>query len=191
MPRFIFAFVGALLATALLVGLGRSIPTTLAANTSASSPVTGTPAPEFTQREQATWLNSPPLTLAGLRGKVVLLDVWTTDCWNCYRSFPWVKSLEQQFASKGLVIIGIHTPEFEREKDRAGILARLKKYDLAYPQLLDDDFSYWNALGNRYWPAFYLIDKQGRIQQILVGEQHSGNLSATRFAAHIAELLAN
>jgi len=75
-------------------------------------------APEFTQQDAAAWLNSPPLKMQDLRGKVVLLDIWTFDCWNCYRSFPWLNGLEKKFAAQGLQVIGIHSPEFDHEKSR-------------------------------------------------------------------------
>ena len=130
-----------------------------------------------------------PLALASLRGKVVLLDIWTTDCWNCYRSFPWLRRVMDRFANRGLVVIGVHSPEFASEKNRSGIAARLAQYQLTNPQMLDDDFAYWKRLDNRYWPAFYLIDKQGRIRQLLVGEQHIGDRSARNFEAEIQTLL--
>lgn len=148
-------------------------------------------APEFTHSAPAAWLNSAPLTLQSLRGQVVLLDVWTTDCWNCYRSFAWLRSVERRHGAQGLHIITVHSPEFEREKDRRGILARLAQHELGGTVvMLDDDFSYWKALGNRYWPAFYLIDRQGRIRHRLVGEQHEGQPGAVQFEATLRELIA-
>ena len=187
MARIISGLLFACIATSLMFAAARILtPLALAAGPAA---VSNAPAPEFPHSQTTRWLNSPPLTLAGLRGKVVLLDIWTTDCWNCYRSFPWLRRVTERFATRGLVVIGVHSPEFEQEKDRTGIAARLAQYQLTNPQLLDDEFTYWRRLDNHYWPAFYLIDKQGRIRQRLVGEQHSGDSSARNFEAEIETLL--
>jgi thiol-disulfide isomerase/thioredoxin len=187
MARIISGLLFAGIATSLLFAGARLLtPLALAAGPAVA---VNTPAPEFPHTRESSWLNSPPLTLAGLRGQVVLLDIWTTDCWNCYRSFPWLRRVTDRFAKHGLVVIGVHSPEFESEKNRAGIAARLAQYQLTNPQMLDDDFAYWRRLDNRYWPAFYLIDKQGRIRQLLVGEQHIGDGSARKFEAEIQALL--
>ncbi len=187
MARIVSGFLFACIATTLLFTGARLLtPLALAAGPAVAG---NTLAPEFPHIRESSWLNSPPLTLASLRGKVVLLDFWSTDCWNCYRSFPWLRRVTDRFASHGLVVIGVHSPEFEHEKDRGGIAARLAQYQLTNPQMLDDDFAYWRRLDNRYWPAFYLIDKQGRIRQLLVGEQHSGDRSARNFEAEIETLL--
>ena len=187
MARIISGLLFAGIATTLLFAGTRLLtPLALAAGPAVAFT---TPAPEFPHSRESSWLNSPPLTLAGLRGKVVLLDIWTTDCWNCYRSFPWLRRVTDRFAAGGLVVIGVHSPEFESEKNRSGIAARLAQYQLTNPQMLDDDFAYWQRLGNRYWPAFYLIDKQGRIRQLLVGEQHVGDRAARDFEAEIQALL--
>ena len=116
------------------------------------------PAPEFTHRDAGSWINSPPLSIVDLRGKVVLLDIWTFDCWNCYRSFPWLKSVEERFEAEGLQVIGIHTPEFDHERVRGSIEKKVKEFGLPHPVMIDNDFSYWNALGNRFWPSYYLVD---------------------------------
>lgn len=147
-------------------------------------------APEFTHTQTTEWLNSPPLKLTDLRGKVVLLDVWTFDCWNCYRSFPWLTALEQRYADKGLQVIGVHSPEFEHERDTSAVAEKLRQFKLTNPQMLDNDFSYWKALGNQYWPAFYLIDKYDVIQARYVGETHEGDTKAEQIEAKITELLA-
>ena len=147
-------------------------------------------APEFTQTALAAWINSPPLRLAGLRGKVVLIDVWTFECWNCYRSFPWLKSVEARFGPKGLVVVGVHSPELERERDPKAVAAKVHEFGLGHPVMIDNDFRYWKALGNRVWPAFYLIDQQGRIRERFVGETHAGEPQAKRIEAAIADLLA-
>ena len=147
-------------------------------------------APEFTHPEASAWINSPPLSLAGLRGKVVLLDIWTFDCWNCYRSFPWLKSVEAQFESQGLQVIGVHTPEFDHERIRANIEKKVEEFGLPHPVMIDNDFSYWKALGNRYWPTYYLIDKQGRLRARFIGETHADSQRARNVESAIAKLLA-
>lgn len=148
------------------------------------------PAPEFTSRNAADWINSPPLALADLRGKVVLLDVWTFGCWNCYRSFPWLNDLEARLNGRGLQVVGIHSPEFERERDVDAVKRKVKEFHLEHPIMLDNDFRYWNALGNRYWPAYYLIDKQGRVRARFFGETHQGDAQARRIEATLGTLLA-
>lgn len=148
------------------------------------------PAPEFTHTEPTDWLNSEPLTLKDLRGKVVLLDVWTFACWNCYRSFPWLHQLEAKYQDQGLQVIGVHSPEYEHERDRAQLMAKIKQFKLTHPQMIDNDFSYWKALGNRYWPAFYLIDKQGQIRARYVGETHIGDRRALAIEKTVSALLA-
>lgn len=148
------------------------------------------PLPEFTQSEAQAWLNSSPLKKEDLLGKVVLIDFWTFDCWNCYRSFPWLHEVEDRFEGKGLQVIGIHSPEFEHEHERARLEKKVAKYKLEHPIMMDNDFSYWKAMKNQYWPAFYLVDKNGVIRQRFIGETHSGGSQATRIEALIEQLLA-
>lgn len=147
-------------------------------------------APEFTHRAAADWINSPPLTLAALRGQVVLVDFWTFACWNCYRSFPWLNALDARWHDRGLRVVGVHTPEFSHERVRDNVEAKVAEYGLRHPVMLDNDFSYWNAMGNRYWPAFYLLDKRGRIRAHYAGETHRGDAQARRIEADIETLLA-
>ncbi|HSW12890.1 MAG TPA: redoxin family protein [Solimonas sp.] len=147
-------------------------------------------APAFTHSISAEWLNGPPRTLASLHGKVLLIDFWTFACYNCYRSFPWLNTLEQRYASQGLQVIGVHTPEFEHERVHGNIAAKLVEYGLKHPVMIDNDFSYWNAIGNRYWPAFYLVDKQGRVRANYAGETHAGDARAREIEADIRKLLA-
>lgn len=146
-------------------------------------------APEFTQKTADAWLNSPPLRMQDLRGKVVLLDFWTFECWNCYRSFPWLNGVEKKFASQGLQVIGIHTPEFEHEKSRIRLEEKIDEFKLHHPVMMDNDFAYWRSLSNRYWPAYYLIDKQGRVRALFVGETHAGGAQAQSIEAEIEKLL--
>jgi thiol-disulfide isomerase/thioredoxin len=154
------------------------------------APLKAMPAPEFTHTAPQDWLQSPPLRLADLRGHAVLLDVWTFDCWNCYRSFPWLNALEARLGPQGLRVIGIHSPEFERERDPAAVTRKMAEFGLKHPVMLDNDFSYWRALGNRYWPAWYLLDKQGRIRAHHVGETPAGDARAQRIEEELRALLA-
>lgn len=148
------------------------------------------PAPEFTQQGADAWLNSEPLTMQGLRGKVVMLDVWTFACWNCYRSFPWMNEFEQSLADEPFQVVGIHTPEFDHERERANVAAKIKEFELHHPVMMDNDFAYWKALNNRYWPAFYVIDKRGVIRGRFIGETHSGDRNAKAISKLVNELLA-
>lgn len=150
----------------------------------------GSLAPAFTHTAAAEWINSPPLTLQSLRGKVVLLDFWTFACWNCYRSFPWLNELEARLHERGLRVIGVHTPEFDHERVRGSIEKKIAEYGLQHPVMMDNDHSYWNAMGNRYWPAFYLIDQQGRVRAHYAGETHAGDAQARRIESDIETLLA-
>ncbi|MCU7801251.1 MAG: redoxin domain-containing protein [gamma proteobacterium symbiont of Lucinoma myriamae] len=131
--------------------------------------------PEFTHHKANEWINSQPLTVQDLKGKVVLIDMWTFDCWNCYRSFPWLNALEEKYQKSGLQIIGVHTPEFDHEKIRVNIEAKVKKFKLHHPVMIDNDFSYWRALNNRYWPAYYLVNQEGNIVSSHIGETHQGD----------------
>jgi glutathione peroxidase-family protein len=146
--------------------------------------------PEFTAQDPAHWINSPPLSRDDLLGDVVLVDVWTFSCWNCYRSFPWLRALERRFGERGLRIVGIHSPEFERERDPARVREKVGEFELRHPVMIDNDFAYWRALGNRYWPAFYLVDRKGRVRQVFVGETHAGDAQAGRIEALVEKLLA-
>ena len=149
----------------------------------------GTP-PEFTHSDAQSWLNSKPITLASLKGQVVLIDFWTFECWNCYRSFPWLNTVYDDFHSKGLAVVGVHTPEFDREKVRGNILKKIIEFGVKNPVMIDNDHSYWNALNNQYWPAFYLIDRQGRLRAVFAGETHAGDAQARQIEAKVVELLA-
>ena len=148
------------------------------------------PLPEFTQTTTSQWIHSPPISVQQLKGQVVLLDFWTFDCWNCYRSFPWLNDLEQRYQDQGLQIIGIHTPEFDHEKIRSNVVAKMQTFQLHHPVMLDNDFRYWKALNNRYWPAFYLIDKQGLIRATFIGETHAGDANARQIEIVVRQLLA-
>jgi thiol-disulfide isomerase/thioredoxin len=116
------------------------------------------------------WVNSEPLTLESLRGKVVLIDFWTYGCINCIRTLPYVTDWHQKYADEGLVIIGIHRPEFTYEHSTANVEEALERFGITYPVAQDNDFTTWRAYKNRYWPAFYFIDAQGEIRYIHIGE---------------------
>ncbi|WP_414719346.1 thioredoxin family protein [Trinickia sp.] len=125
-------------------------------------------APEFTGIDH--WLNSPALTLQALRGKVVLIDFWTYGCINCFHTLPYVKDWDQRYRSKGLTVIGVHTPEFPNERVTENVQDAIQRYGIRFPVAQDNAYATWNAYGNRYWPAFYLIDKQGHVVYTHVGE---------------------
>lgn len=149
-----------------------------------------TPLPEFTSTLQNEWINSAPLSVNDLKGKVVLIDIWTFACWNCYRSFPWLNELEAKYENKGLQVIGIHTPEFEYEKNYDAVAAKTKAFKLKHPVMMDNEFKYWKSLNNRYWPTFYLIDKKGNIRYQFIGETHSGTNKAEKVERAVMTLLA-
>jgi len=117
-----------------------------------------------------TWLNSPPLTMQGLRGKVVLVDFWTYSCINCIRTLPYITAWDKKYRDKGLVIVGVHSPEFAFEKNPANVRAAVQRFGIRYPVALDNDLSTWVNFQNRYWPAHYLIDRQGRVVYTHFGE---------------------
>lgn len=116
------------------------------------------------------WFNSDPLTMKGLRGKVVLIDFWTYSCINCQRTMPYLRDWHAKYKDKGLVIIGVHSPEFAFEKEERNVADALKDFNLTYPVVQDNDFATWQAYENRYWPAKYLIDKDGLIRYTHFGE---------------------
>lgn len=147
------------------------------------------PLPAFTQSSNDAWINAAPLRVEDLRGSVVLVDVWTFECWNCYRSFPWLTALENRLGGKPFRVVGIHSPEFEREKVHASIAAKAAEFGLHHPIMVDNDLAYWRALGNRYWPAYYVVDKSGTIRARFVGETHEGDAQARAIEQQIVALL--
>jgi cytochrome c biogenesis protein CcdA/thiol-disulfide isomerase/thioredoxin len=116
------------------------------------------------------WLNSPPLTPESLRGKVVVVDFWTYSCINCLRALPYVESWYQKYKDHGLVVIGVHAPEFAFEKDPSNVRRAVADLKIAYPVALDNDYAIWQAFNNQYWPAHYFIDATGRIRAHHFGE---------------------
>ncbi|WP_322028566.1 cytochrome c biogenesis protein DipZ [Paraburkholderia sp. J76] len=117
-----------------------------------------------------TWLNSAPLTPEALRGKVVLVNFWTYSCINCLRTLPYLKTWAERYRNDGLVVIGVHTPEFGFEHDAGNVKRALANLNIRYPVAVDSDYRIWNAFGNQYWPAFYLVDAQGRVRYHHFGE---------------------
>jgi cytochrome c biogenesis protein CcdA/thiol-disulfide isomerase/thioredoxin len=116
------------------------------------------------------WFNSDPLTLDGLKGKVVLIDFWTYSCINCQRTLPYLREWNEKYKDKGLVIIGVHSPEFEFEKNSKNVAEAIKDFNLSYPIVQDNNFDTWKAYNNRYWPAKYFIDKDGYVRYHHFGE---------------------
>jgi thiol-disulfide isomerase/thioredoxin len=121
-------------------------------------------------RTATAWLNSPPLTADGLRGKVVLIDVWTYTCINWLRTLPYVRAWAEKYKSQGLVVIGVHCPEFPFEHDLDNVRRAAKAMRVEYPIAVDNDFSIWRAFDNHYWPALYLLDGDGKIRYQHFGE---------------------
>jgi cytochrome c biogenesis protein CcdA/thiol-disulfide isomerase/thioredoxin len=116
------------------------------------------------------WLNSPPLTRESLKGKVVLVDFWTYSCINCLRSIPYVKAWADKYKDQGLVVIGVHTPEFAFEKSVANVKNAVADLNIGYPVAIDSNYAIWRAFANQYWPAHYFIDAEGRIRHHHFGE---------------------
>lgn len=144
-------------------------------------------APEFPQGTQ--WLQSKPLTLAALRGQVVILHFWTFGCINCVHNYPVYKAWQEKYAGKGAMLIGVHTPELPEEADVARLRVKIRDAGLKFPVAVDRNREIWNAWGNEYWPSIYLIDKRGRVRYHWDGELHLDHPEDAHFAARIDELL--
>jgi thiol-disulfide isomerase/thioredoxin len=134
-------------------------------------------APDFKAGD--TWLNSQPLTIADLKGKVFLIDFWTYSCINCIRTLPYVTKWYDTYKDKGLVVVGVHTPEFSFEHDTNNVKNAISQFNIHYPVVQDNDYSIWNSYGNEYWPAEYLINQKGEIVEEHFGE---GNYAETENA---------
>jgi len=128
----------------------------------------GPKAPEIISNGQ--WFNSPPLQISNLSNQVILLDFWTYSCINCQRTLPYLKAWNEKYQDKGLTIIGVHSPEFEFEKQAKNVQQAINDFNLTYPIVQDNDFATWKAYSNRYWPAKYLIDRNGYIRYTHFGE---------------------
>lgn len=132
------------------------------------TPPSGPPAPGFDGG--GTWINSPPLKLEGLRGKVVLVNFWTYGCYNCQNTLPYVKQWWDKYKDKGLVIVGVHSPEFSYEAKLEHVQDAVKKEGIGWPVVQDNEHAIWRAYHNNYWPRFYLIDQHGNIIYDHIGE---------------------
>jgi thiol-disulfide isomerase/thioredoxin len=139
-------------------------------------------APEFVGINK--WFNSQPLKLADLRGKVVLVDFWTYGCVNCVNTLPHVTQLYSKYRDRGLVVVGVHTPEFPFEHSASNVQAALKRHGIVYPVAQDNDSQTWNAYHNQYWPAQYIIDQNGKVVF-----QHAGEGQYEEIDRTIARLL--
>ena len=139
-----------------------------------------TPAPQFVGL--TNWINSPPLTVSQLKGKVVLVDFWTYSCINCIRSIPYVEKWYQAYKEDGLVVVGVSTPEFAFEHNPLNVASAVKRDGITYPVALDNNYDTWNAYDNDSWPADYLIDKTGNIRYVSLGE---GDYATTEKAIQI------
>jgi len=116
------------------------------------------------------WLNSAPLDREALKGKVVLVDFWTYDCINCQRSLPYVNTWARRYGDQGLVVIGVHTPEYEYEHVLDNVRQQVTKLGIGYPVAVDNEQVIWNAFDNRFWPAHYFVDAQGEVRYVHFGE---------------------
>lgn len=139
-------------------------------------------APEF--QPPFEWVNSPPLTLAQLRGRVLLIDIWDFTCINCLRTLPYLREWHRRYSSKGLTLIGIHAPEFRFAREKRQVAAAVERLGIEWPVLLDNEYKNWDAYANRYWPTVYLVDSRGTIRH-----QHSGEGGYIETEARIQSLL--
>jgi cytochrome c biogenesis protein CcdA/thiol-disulfide isomerase/thioredoxin len=124
--------------------------------------------------DATTWINSPPLQLEQLHGKVVLVDFWTYSCINCLRSIPYARAWYEKYRSSGLVVVGVHTPEFAFEKDLSNVKNAVRDLRIAYPVAVDNEYEIWSSFDNNYWPAHYFIDVNGKIRYKHFGEGDEG-----------------
>jgi len=175
---FIFSFIYAFNPITALFGLPKGLITSMDSKPVLASDIVGIHA----------WINADDgneLSLRDLQGKVVLIDFWTYTCINCQRSLPYVTAWDEKYRDSGLVVIGVHTPEFQFEKKLENVQEAVRTYNIKYPVALDNDYKTWKAYNNLYWPAKYLIDKNGMIVYKRFGE---GAYEQTE--AKIQELLA-
>ena len=145
----------------------QSSAATAAAGPRSKLPVLGT-APDFTGTQR--WFNSKPLSLAALRGRVVLIDFWTYTCINCIRTLPYLKAWDARYRNAGLTIVGVHSPEFSFEKEAGNVQRAIASFGIRYPVVQDNNLATWSAWGNQYWPAEYLIDARGKVRHVHFGE---------------------
>jgi len=169
--------------------LGSALLAALLVGSLGTAKTAGRPAPDFIPGGQ--WFNSKPLSIKALRGKVVIVNIWVYSCINCHRSLPTLAGWYKKYKAQGLEIVGPHSPEFESDKVAASVAASLKEDHVTWPVFQDNKLETWRAYDNRYWPAFYLIDRQGMIRKVSEGELSSvypGGIAP--FEAEIKKLLA-
>jgi thiol-disulfide isomerase/thioredoxin len=146
--------------------------------------------PEFTHASAGDWINSPPLTLAGLRGKVVLLEFWAFKCEYCLKSIPWVRALEHSRGPSGLIVVGVHRPELPEERFSYAVHQAVARLGIDTPVMIDSNSSYWNALNIQYWPTFCLIGRDGLLYTCIPGEMRAGDPRAAALERAVDSLLA-
>lgn len=152
----------------------------------ATAPVTP---PEFSHSSPDDWINSPPLKLSALKGKVVMIEFWAFECDNCIKSRAWVQSLEHTLGPQGLVVVAVHSPELPQEKFPDAVRKAVTRLGIRGPVMLDQDHAYWDALHVQYWPTFCLIGRDGLLYACVPGEMHSGDQRADRVEQAIETLL--
>lgn len=145
--------------------------------------------PAFTHSRAEDWINSPPLTLAALKGKVVMVEFWAFECDNCLKSRAWIESLEHDKGPQGLVVVGVHAPELDAERPREAVRKAVARLGIHYPVMIDSDHSYWNALHAQYWPTFCLIGRDGLLYACVPGEMDVGDERANKVAGAVDQLL--
>jgi thiol-disulfide isomerase/thioredoxin len=145
--------------------------------------------PEFTHSRASDWINSAPLTLASLKGKVVVVEFWAFECDDCLKSRAWVESLERSKGQDGLVVVGVHTPELSAERSPDAVRKAVERLGIHYPVMVDGDSSYWNALHVQYWPTFCLIGRNGLLYACVPGQMHAGDERADKVATALDLLL--
>jgi cytochrome c biogenesis protein CcdA/thiol-disulfide isomerase/thioredoxin len=165
-----FSFVNTSKAEAHLINALGSDKSARPVNAAGSQPVLADEGPMPELSGAVAWLNSPPLTRESLRGKVVLIDFWTYSCINCLRALPYVEAWAAKYKDAGLVVIGVHTPEFAFEKEQSNVEKAVRDLKVNYPVAIDSDYKIWQAFNNQYWPAHYFIDGKGRIRYHHFGE---------------------
>ena len=153
-------------ASAYASGLSRLLLKTFHSSTEYKSSQSAA-APELAAGE---WINSEPLKLEHLRGRVVLIDFWTFGCYNCRNTLPSIKEWNHRYREKGLTIIGVHSPEFDEEKNVENLRRQVSSLGITYPVVTDNDYKTWNAYKVEAWPTIFLLDKRGRIRWMHVGE---------------------
>jgi thiol-disulfide isomerase/thioredoxin len=135
------------------------------------------PAPDFVGI--ANWINSSPLSMQQLRGKVVLVDFWTYDCINCLHVLPYVKGWHQKYKDQGLVVVGVHTPEYGFERNLDNLKTAVQRNGITFPVAQDNRYETWTAYNNQFWPAFYLVDRKGEVVYTHFGEGDYAQTEAT------------